>query len=103
MATRQPISEVAQLAIKENIFSAAHGAIENWGTFAWHCTNGEPDTHVANSSQAFCISVWGTFASARGVVVRSAVIGLLNDLAFTEAIRKYPAEVPLQFESVNRA
>lgn len=96
------ITETVQQSIRQNIFPAAHWAIPDWSAFRWHRTNGVPDSHVPHSSQAFCISVWGTFASTVGKAVRHAVVGLLQDPVFEEAVEGYDAELPFVLESDSR-
>jgi hypothetical protein len=88
--------------IRDNIYSAAHDAITHWSTFKWHYTDGNADAHVPHSSQAFCISVWGTFASPRGNGVRKAVASILKDTLFQKALEPYDARVPLELESDSR-
>jgi hypothetical protein len=88
-------------AVRDNIFSAAHGAIANWKTFKWHCSE-RVDAHVPHSSQAFCISVWGTFASQQGRVVRDVVASVLQDALFLEVLEQYKTELPLVLESDSR-
>ncbi|OWO95829.1 hypothetical protein B5E41_08390 [Rhizobium esperanzae] len=48
-------------AVRENLFPASHGAIEEWETFPWHRdrTN-RIQAHKAHSSQAIAIDVFGT-------------------------------------------
>jgi len=96
------LSPAALDAIRTNIFAAAHSKIPDWETFKWHRTKGEPDAHVPHSSQAFCISVWGTFASTDGKPVREIITQLLGDAAFTEAVQRYPSGLPAQLESDSR-
>jgi hypothetical protein len=98
----KPISPALQDAIRRNIFLAAHGEILDWATFKWHRTNGEADAHVPHSSQAFCISVWGTFASSEGKPVREVVTQLLCDAGFTKALHQYPLRLPAKLESDSR-
>ena len=91
-----------QKSIRENIYHAAHWAIGDWDAYKWHRTNGQPDTHVSHSSQALCISVWGTFASAEGKAVRRVITGLLNDGELQRAIGRYDTQIPLTLESDSR-
>ncbi len=97
-----PLTRDQEQAIRKNIFRTAHGAITDWSTFKWHRTNGVPDTHVPHSSQAFCISVWGTVASTQGAVVRKTLSCLLKDDRFARAVESYEAELPLELESDSR-
>ncbi|MBK5571368.1 hypothetical protein [Ensifer sp. SSB1] len=48
-------------AVRENLFPASHGAIEDWNAFPWHRdrTN-RIQAHKAHSSQAIAIDVFGT-------------------------------------------
>ncbi|MBY5834010.1 MULTISPECIES: PGN_0703 family putative restriction endonuclease [Rhizobium] len=48
-------------AVRENLFPASHGAIEDWEAFPWHRdrTN-RIQAHKAHSSQAIAIDVFGT-------------------------------------------
>ncbi len=66
-------------AIRANIFDGAHGSVPDWNAFPWHTSSGQIDTDQPNSSQAFCISVWGTFAAPTGAAVRSALQEQLLD------------------------
>jgi hypothetical protein len=92
-----PISSDQQEAIRRNIFPAAHCQIADWANFKWHRY-----AHLPHSSQAFCISVWGTFACTKGRAVREVVSRLLRDAEFSRAVERYPARLPAQFESDNR-
>jgi hypothetical protein len=97
-----PLTPDQEQAIRKNIFCAAHGAITDWSTFKWHRTNNVPDAHVPHSSQAFCISVWGTVASAQGGVVRKALNCLLTDSLLEKAVRSYKAGFPVELERDSR-
>jgi hypothetical protein len=56
-----PIEKIE--AVKRNIIPAAHAEIEDWNQFDWHRSgSGVVDSDVAHSSQAFCVSVWGSLA-----------------------------------------
>jgi restriction endonuclease-like protein len=96
------ISPPLQEAIRQNIFPAARDHILDWATFKWHRTNGEPDSYLLHSSQAFCISVWGTFASSEGQAVRAVVTQLLKDTEFARAVQRYKAQLPAHLESDSR-
>jgi hypothetical protein len=51
--------------LEQNIFPAAHQACEPWGKFPWHAgREGAIDTHVAHSSQALAIDVFGTIKNS---------------------------------------
>jgi len=65
-------------SLKANIHPRAHGAIDDWVQVDWHRDRaGVVDSDVLHSSQAFCISVWGS------LVGHSDAIGLgwLRELA----------------------
>jgi len=89
--------------IRENIFSVAHAAIDDWTTFSWHRPKkgALPDADRVNSSQAFCISVWGAFASEQGGRVRSIVGEVLGDDGMMRSISA-SRRVALRLEDVNR-
>ena len=66
--------------IRENLFSSAHQSIPDWARFHWHRSrSGTADADLPTSSQAFCISTWGTAASKDGIGVRSALALVLKD------------------------
>src|SRR5205809_1834713 len=90
----QSITPEFEAKIRHNVFHAAHGVVHDWAKFKWR-----PDADLPHSSQAFCVSVWGTFLSSAGKVVRELVSRLLNDSAFTDAVQRYSSNIPAQFES----
>ena len=48
-------------AVRENLFAASHGAIEDWKVFPWHRDRSNRiQAHKAHSSQAIAIDVFGT-------------------------------------------
>ncbi|MDK1494089.1 hypothetical protein QN219_29355 [Sinorhizobium sp. 7-81] len=48
-------------SVRENLFPASHGAIEDWETFPWHRDRANKiQAHKAHSSQAIAIDVFGT-------------------------------------------
>lgn len=53
-------------AVRENLYPASHGAIEDWEAFPWHRdrTN-RIQAHKAHSSQAIAIDVFGTLKTSR--------------------------------------
>src|SRR5689334_22662509 len=59
--------------IEANVFPFAHTALECWDTFPWHRGVGSP-----HSSQALCVSVFGTL-KALPQVQRDAVLSRLAD------------------------
>lgn len=65
-------------AIRENLFPASHGAIEDWNGFPWHRdrTN-RIQAFKAHSSQAIAIDVFGRHCKLIGLgsryVTRSAI------------------------------
>lgn len=65
--------------IRTNIHVGAHPAIGDWEGFRWHRYRGVPDTHVLHSSQAFCISVWGTIAQPEATAVRQVLASMVDD------------------------
>ncbi|GBE23193.1 MAG TPA: hypothetical protein ENH00_13535 [Actinobacteria bacterium] len=66
-------------AIRANIYPGAHWAINDWEQFPWHHDGkGKPDSDVAHSSQAFCISVWGALCHPDASELRRATARLLK-------------------------
>ena len=66
------MDQATRTRIEHNIFSAAHQACEPWERFPWHAGRGGAiDTHVAHSSQALAIDVFGTLktSSDRDVIL----------------------------------
>ena len=48
-------------AVRRNLFSASHGAIEDWNAFPWHRDRANRiQAHKVHSSQAIAIDVFGT-------------------------------------------
>ncbi|ACP21984.1 hypothetical protein NGR_b05250 (plasmid) [Sinorhizobium fredii NGR234] len=48
-------------AVRQNLFSASHGAISDWRSFPWHRDReNRVQAHKAHSSQAIAIDVFGT-------------------------------------------
>lgn len=61
--TMVDISMDKLLALKANIYEAAHPAIDDWYAMDWHTDQSDVvDGDVPHSSQAFCMSVWGSLA-----------------------------------------
>jgi hypothetical protein len=59
------MDQATRTRLERNIFCAAHQACEPWDEFPWHCgKNGDIDTHVAHSSQALAIDVFGTIKTS---------------------------------------
>jgi hypothetical protein len=59
------MDQVTRTRLEHNIFSAAHQACEPWNDFPWHAgRDGSIDTHVAHSSQALAIDVFGTIKTS---------------------------------------
>jgi hypothetical protein len=74
------------VGLRRNLFDASHNAVVDWSAFRWHRSrSGEITADLPNSSQAFCVSTWGTAASERGDMVRAVISGQLQDEALTEA------------------
>lgn len=71
-------SGTIRAAIAANIHSEAHWAIPDWDTFAWHRHRGTIQAHKPHSSQAFCVSVWGTLAHPGASDVRAVLHNLLD-------------------------
>ncbi len=95
------MTEEKLTAVQNNIYSHAHWAVGGWDTFDWHKYRGVVDADVLWSSQALCISVWGSVASEDGATVRAAVADVIEDDAFHEALR---AGVPaLSLEMADRS
>ena len=66
------MDQATRTRIEHNIFPAAHQACEPWERFPWHAGRGGAiDTHVAHSSQALVIDVFGTLktSSDRDVIL----------------------------------
>ena len=52
-------------ALNDNLFPLSHGACEPWDEFPWHIgANREIDTHLAHSSQALAIDVFGAIQNS---------------------------------------
>ena len=59
------MNQATRTRLERNIFHAAHQACEPWDTFPWHTGRGGAiDTHVAHSSQALAIDVFGTIKTS---------------------------------------
>ncbi len=59
------MDQAIRTRIEHNIFPAAHQACEPWEEFPWHLGRGGAiDTHVAHSSQALAIDVFGTIKTS---------------------------------------
>lgn len=59
------LDHATRTRLEHNIFPAAHPACEPWDTFPWHTGRGGAiDTHVAHSSQALAIDVFGTIQTS---------------------------------------
>lgn len=59
------MDQFTRTRLEHNIFPAAHQACEPWETFPWHAGKGGAiDTHVAHSSQALAIDVFGTIKTS---------------------------------------
>ncbi|MEO6202500.1 MAG: hypothetical protein ABIU05_13630 [Nitrospirales bacterium] len=70
------MDQATRARIEHNIFPHAHQACEPWETFPWHVDRGgATDTHVAHSSQALAIDVFGTLK------ISSECDGILDALA----------------------
>jgi hypothetical protein len=91
-------------AIRENIFHVAHESIRDWAHFSWHKPEkgGNPDADRPNSSQAFCISIWGTFASPLGKAVRQITADILGDHMFASAVVGATERIHLSLEDEDR-
>ena len=60
------MDEKTRKSIADNIFPAAHDAIEDWDSFLWHQdNNNQIDTWKINSSQAMVIDVFGSIAGRK--------------------------------------
>lgn len=95
-ASRLPTVEQIEL-LRSNIHPAAHGAVEDWVTFPWHRDrSGVPDSHVPHSSQAFCMSVWGTMARDDAAAARHAIGLVLGDAEVSESLVASP-ELRLEY------
>lgn len=85
--------------IRENIHPDAHWSIDNWETFPWHKgSDGVPDTYLRRSSQALCISVWGTLARPDGDRARETLASVLGDPMISGVVAVAPE---LRFEFVD--
>ena len=59
------MDQATRTRLEHNIFPAAHQACEPWEAFPWHAGRGGAiDTHVAHSSQALAIDVFGTIKTS---------------------------------------
>ncbi|HNP31005.1 MAG TPA: hypothetical protein PKK23_18315 [Nitrospirales bacterium] len=59
------MDDATRTRLEQNIFPAAHQACEPWEKFPWHTGRGGAiDTHVAHSSQALAIDVFGTIKTS---------------------------------------
>jgi hypothetical protein len=59
------MDQATRIRLARNLFPAAHQACEPWDTFPWHAGRGGTiDTHVAHSSQALAIDVFGTIKTS---------------------------------------
>lgn len=95
-ASRLPTVEQIDL-IRGNIHPDARGAVEDWGTFPWHRDrSGLPDSHLPHSSQAFCISVWGTMARGDAAGARSALGRVLGNAGISDTLASRP-ELRLEY------
>ena len=65
-ATQKHMDQAARTRLERNIFPAAHQACEPWEKFSWHTS-----AHVAHSSQALAIDVFGTIktSASRDIIV----------------------------------
>jgi hypothetical protein len=80
-------------SIKQNLFPAAHPAVEPWDKFRWHIGNDRQcDTDKENSSQALAIDVFGTLSQIES---RHYVF---NELLRTIGFRSSPV-VPIMRET----
>ncbi|MBA3614216.1 MAG: hypothetical protein H0W49_15150 [Nitrospirales bacterium] len=73
------MDQATRARIEHNIFPHAHQACEPWETFPWHVgRGGATDTHVAHSSQALAIDVFGTIktSSDRDVILDALATNL---------------------------
>lgn len=97
MRKRTPLPTEVIERIRENIHPAAHWAIADWNEFSWHKdSKGAPDTFLLQSSQALCISIWGTIAHPDARQARSVLAGMLVDPLIAEAMTSDP-ELHLEF------
>jgi len=93
------LSNEANEALKDNIFHVAHRTIDDWDSFAWHVgRGGKTDTHQLNSSQAFCLSLWGTLATRAGRNDRAEVAHLIADDFLVKELMQVEGDLPLAFE-----
>jgi len=59
------MEQATRTRLEHNIFPAAHQACEPWETFPWHTGRGGAiNTHMAHSSQALAIDVFGTIKTS---------------------------------------
>ena len=94
MATLEQVEK-----IRSNIFKDAWNSICDWQAFPWHLSrDGTPDSHLEHSSQAFCISVWGSMSGSVSRVLRTE-IGELVESPVSDAFREAPQ---VEFEYSDR-
>jgi hypothetical protein len=86
-------------AIRENIFAAAHPVIKDWDRFPWHRPEkgAQPDADRPHSSQAFCISLWGTVSRPEGAEVRTVISQLVDDGCIERHLGQRCPELTLEF------
>lgn len=84
-------------AVRANLFPDAHALVRDWDTFPWHTRGREVDADVPWSSQAFCMSVWGTLPVDDARELRQLVGRLSGDPvvagALDAAVPQVTAEV----------
>jgi hypothetical protein len=79
-----------EAAVRANIFSAAHSAIASWNDFPWHRYRVEVDTDKPHSSQALCISLWGTIGADGAQAVREIMGTVVSDPRLRSALMAAP-------------
>jgi hypothetical protein len=96
--TKRP--DVLLAAIRDNIFERSHWAVGDWSRFRWHTHAGAITADRPHSSQAFCISTWGTAASERRAAVRHAIAAQLADPSLERALGAWRGADGFELEHV---
>jgi hypothetical protein len=89
--------------VRENIYREAHHILRgDWDGFSWH-RSGPKDDRVVDadvrwSSQALCMSVWGTAAAPGCADVRTAIARVCGDPAVARGLEGASAHLTFELE-----